>query len=72
MECDSVQLKHKKGSWLALQEDIAQVCNIPELVDAALDGYCVTVFAFGQTGSVSILSSLCNAAACWPASDMCC
>jgi hypothetical protein len=27
------------------------VCGMAELVDAALEGYCVTIFAFGQTGS---------------------
>jgi hypothetical protein len=27
------------------------VCGMEELVEAALDGYTVTVFAFGQTGS---------------------
>lgn len=27
------------------------MCGLSELVEAALDGYCVTIFAFGQTGS---------------------
>lgn len=27
------------------------MCYVQELVEAALDGYCVTIFAFGQTGS---------------------
>lgn len=34
-----------------LQEELYDICGLSELVDAALDGYCVTVFAFGQTGS---------------------
>ncbi len=29
------------------------VCNVDDLVDGALQGFPVTVFAFGQTGSVS-------------------
>ncbi|KAG2446251.1 hypothetical protein HXX76_000843 [Chlamydomonas incerta] len=33
------------------QEELYDICGLSELVDAALDGYCVTVFAFGQTGS---------------------
>lgn len=35
-----------------MQESIAVVCNIEDLVDGALQGFPVTVFAFGQTGSV--------------------
>eukprot|EP00201_Polytomella_parva_P021985 CAMPEP_0175047166 /NCGR_PEP_ID=MMETSP0052_2-20121109/5438_1 /TAXON_ID=51329 ORGANISM="Polytomella parva, Strain SAG 63-3" /NCGR_SAMPLE_ID=MMETSP0052_2 /ASSEMBLY_ACC=CAM_ASM_000194 /LENGTH=280 /DNA_ID=CAMNT_0016310999 /DNA_START=94 /DNA_END=933 /DNA_ORIENTATION=+ len=33
------------------QEDLWDVCGLQELVEAALDGYCVTIFAYGQTGS---------------------
>ncbi|GLC51703.1 hypothetical protein PLESTB_000530800 [Pleodorina starrii] len=33
------------------QEELYDTCGLQELVEAALDGYCVTVFAFGQTGS---------------------
>ncbi|GIL67866.1 hypothetical protein Vafri_21146 [Volvox africanus] len=33
------------------QEELYETCGLQELVEAALDGYCVTVFAFGQTGS---------------------
>ncbi|KXZ56177.1 hypothetical protein GPECTOR_1g152 [Gonium pectorale] len=33
------------------QEELFEVCGMQELVEAALDGYCVTIFAFGQTGS---------------------
>ncbi|GFR41524.1 hypothetical protein Agub_g2220 [Astrephomene gubernaculifera] len=33
------------------QEDLFEICGLQELVEAALDGYCVTIFAFGQTGS---------------------
>lgn len=34
-----------------LQAQLFNVCGIDELVEAAVDGYCCTVFAFGQTGS---------------------
>lgn len=27
------------------------ICGLEELVEAALDGYTTTIFAFGQTGS---------------------
>lgn len=37
--------------WAALQAQLFDVCGMEELVDAALDGYTVTIFAFGQTGS---------------------
>ncbi|KAA6418342.1 MAG: kinesin KIF12, partial [Trebouxia sp. A1-2] len=33
------------------QESVAVVCNVDDLVDGALQGFAVTVFAFGQTGS---------------------
>lgn len=33
------------------QHVFTQVCGLQELVEAALDGYSVTIFAFGQTGS---------------------
>ncbi|EFJ44812.1 kinesin-like protein [Volvox carteri f. nagariensis] len=33
------------------QDELYDTCGLQELVEAALDGYCVTVFAFGQTGS---------------------
>lgn len=33
------------------QGDLYESCGVDELVAAALDGYCSTVFAFGQTGS---------------------
>eukprot|EP00898_Chlorokybus_atmophyticus_P001496 jgi/Chlat1/2347/Chrsp17S02806 len=35
----------------ASQEEVFRESGVPELVDAALDGYSATVFAFGQTGS---------------------
>ena len=34
------------------QEDIFFNCSIDKLIDSALDGYSVTIFAYGQTGSV--------------------
>ena len=34
-----------------MQVDLFNTCGLSELVDAALDGYSVTIFAFGQTGS---------------------
>ena len=34
-----------------LQSELFDTCGIQELVEAALDGYSVTIFAFGQTGS---------------------
>ncbi|GAX83449.1 hypothetical protein CEUSTIGMA_g10874.t1 [Chlamydomonas eustigma] len=33
------------------QGDVLHMCGIPQLLDAALSGYNVTVFAYGQTGS---------------------
>ncbi|GAX75527.1 hypothetical protein CEUSTIGMA_g2970.t1 [Chlamydomonas eustigma] len=33
------------------QSELFETCGMQELVEAALDGYCVTIFAFGQTGS---------------------
>ena len=35
----------------ATQADIFHGCGMPEMLDAALDGYTATVFAYGQTGS---------------------
>ena len=37
-----------------MQESVALVCNVDDLVDGALQGFAVTVFAFGQTGSVRL------------------
>ena len=34
-----------------MQAELFETCGMQELVDAALDGYSVTIFAFGQTGS---------------------
>ncbi len=33
------------------QADVLQLCGVPQLLDAALSGYNVTIFAYGQTGS---------------------
>ena len=33
-----------------MQTDLFETCAMQELVDAALDGYSVTIFAFGQVG----------------------
>eukprot|EP00195_Chlamydomonas_chlamydogama_P013464 CAMPEP_0202909328 /NCGR_PEP_ID=MMETSP1392-20130828/49024_1 /ASSEMBLY_ACC=CAM_ASM_000868 /TAXON_ID=225041 /ORGANISM="Chlamydomonas chlamydogama, Strain SAG 11-48b" /LENGTH=1054 /DNA_ID=CAMNT_0049599039 /DNA_START=77 /DNA_END=3241 /DNA_ORIENTATION=+ len=33
------------------QDELFELCGMQELVEAALNGYSVTVFAFGQTGS---------------------
>jgi len=35
----------------ASQADVFKACKIAEMVDAALEGFAVTVFAFGQTGA---------------------
>lgn len=35
----------------ASQMDVFEACKIRELMDSALEGYAVTVFAFGQTGA---------------------
>jgi hypothetical protein len=32
------------------QEEVMQLCGIQQLLDAALAGYHVTIFAYGQTG----------------------
>lgn len=37
-----------------LQAELFETCGMQELVEAALDGYSVTVFAFGQTGECFI------------------
>ena len=39
---------------VCVQESVAMVCNVNDLVDGALQGFAVTVFAFGQTGSVRV------------------
>ncbi|KAG2487271.1 hypothetical protein HYH03_014112 [Edaphochlamys debaryana] len=33
------------------QGDVVHLCGVPQLLDAALAGYNVTIFAYGQTGS---------------------
>ena len=33
-----------------VQADVIHLCGIPQLLDAALAGYNVTIFAYGQTG----------------------
>lgn len=33
------------------QADVMRLCGIPQLLDAAMDGYNVTLMAYGQTGS---------------------
>jgi len=38
----------------AVQAELFETCGMHELVEAALDGYAVTVFAFGQTGGQSV------------------
>jgi hypothetical protein len=35
----------------ASQADVFEACKIGEMMDSALEGYAVTVFAFGQTGA---------------------
>jgi hypothetical protein len=39
------------GTAASSQEELYNQCGITALVDAALQGYSVTVFAFGQTGT---------------------
>ena len=34
-----------------LQADVMRICGIGQLVDAALQGFNVTIFVYGQTGS---------------------
>ncbi|MEW5307173.1 MAG: hypothetical protein WDW36_009583 [Sanguina aurantia] len=34
-----------------MQPDVLTLCGVPQLLDAALAGYNVTIFAYGQTGS---------------------
>ena len=34
------------------QADVMHMCGIPQLLDAALSGYNVTIFAYGQTGMI--------------------
>lgn len=33
------------------QDQVFEHCNIPDLIDSALEGYSATIFAYGQTGS---------------------
>lgn len=33
-----------------MQPDVLTLCGVPQLLDAALAGYNVTIFAYGQTG----------------------
>ena len=47
------------SNLLVLQENVAMVCNTADLVAGALQGFPVTVFAFGQTGSVGATHSKC-------------
>eukprot|EP00873_Tetraselmis_striata_P018721 jgi/Tetstr1/438985/TSEL_027477.t1 len=35
----------------ATQARVMQLCNVPALLDASLDGYCTSILAYGQTGS---------------------
>ena len=53
--CTAVALSMNRT--LVLQENVAMVCNTADLVAGALQGFPVTVFAFGQTGSVSAIDS---------------
>lgn len=32
------------------QADVINLCGVPQLLDAAMSGYNVTIFAYGQTG----------------------
>jgi hypothetical protein len=34
------------------QSDVLHLCGVPQLLDAALAGYNVTIFAYGQTGKL--------------------
>jgi hypothetical protein len=38
-------------SFVCIQGQVFDICGMEELVEAAVDGYNVTIFAFGQTGS---------------------
>lgn len=40
------------------QADVMDLCGIHQLLDAALAGYHVTIFAYGQTGGLLLLSCL--------------
>ena len=59
--CQHTVLTHQSSD---MQESIAVVCNIADLVDGALQGFPVTVFAFGQTGSVSCSPDFCMNPVC--------
>jgi hypothetical protein len=43
------------------QADVMALCGINQLLDAALAGYHVTIFAYGQTGEAMALDLL----SCW-------
>ena len=40
-------------SSLMLQADVLRACGVSQLLDAALAGYNVTIFAYGQTVGIS-------------------
>lgn len=42
-----------------VQADVGEVCGLSELVSQALEGYNVTIFAFGQTGGCAALGVGC-------------
>ncbi|KAF8064573.1 DA1 [Scenedesmus sp. PABB004] len=50
------------------QAEMFDICGMPELVDAAVDGHTVTVFAFGQTGSGKT-HTIIGGRPAWPASS---
>lgn len=39
-----------------LQEDVYAACNLEALVEAALEGYSITLFAYGQVRCLTTLA----------------
>ena len=49
------------------QADVMDLCGIHQLLDAALAGYHVTIFAYGQTGRrATVCLHLCVSTNAWP------
>lgn len=53
------------------QADVLHMCGIPQLLDAALAGYNVTVFAYGQTGAGCLCSDQASMGNAWFCSTAC-
>ena len=53
-------------SLCMLQADVLRACGVSQLLDAALAGYNVTVFAYGQTVGILYCRSATDQLTCLP------